>query len=504
VLTQQRHDPDILEVIADLSNDEVFTPPRVANAVLDLLPQEVWSDPSLRWLDPGCKTGVFLREITKRLYSGLAEAIPDEQQRLEHILRNMVFGIAITELTALMSRRTLYCSKDASGPHSVVTMPTVSGNVWFDRVEHAYTEGRCSECGASEAQMERENRENYAYAFIHATGREAVREDMTMKFDVIVGNPPYQMTGGGGGTNDTPIYNDFFDMAKALNPRYITMIMPARWLAGGRGLDTFRAEMLGDKRIRHLVDYPNAGDLFPGVEIKGGVCYLQWDRDNPGSCAVTRVMGEVKLGPTPRDLSEFDVFVRDSRALSILHKVLSKKQPNVEAMVSGDTPFGLATNFSKTAKRASASTITIHAVQSGRRVEALVKREDVPRGLGMIDAWKVLVPEAYGAGETLPHQILGQPIVAAPPSCCTQSYLVVQPFGSEAEANSFVSYLRTRFFRFLVSQRKISQHAFRSTYAWVPQQSWDKEWTDAKLYDAYEITAEEQAFIETAVREMPA
>ncbi len=504
MLLQSKSQPDILEVMADLSNDEVFTPPKVANAVLDLLPERVWHDPTLRWLDPGCKTGVFLREVTKRLITGLEEAIPDEQKRLDHILRNMVFGAAVTELTALMSRRTVYCSKDAAGPNSTVTMPRASGNIWFERVEHLFVNGRCSECGAQEEQIERENRENYAYAFIHEDGLDKLEKEIGMKFDVIVGNPPYQMTGGGGGTNDTPIYNDFFDTAKALNPQFITMIMPARWLAGGRGLDSFRATMLNDKRIRHLVDYPNAGDLFPGVEIKGGVCYLQWERDNPGDCAVTRVLGDVRIGPTTRDLAEFDIFVRDSRALSILHKVLAKRQPSVESMVSGDTPFGLATNFSKSVKKATASTITIHAVQSAKRVEAFVKRDEVPRGLGMIDVWKVLVPEAYGAGETLPHQILGQPIVAAPPSCCTQSYLVVSPFESEAEAASFVSYLRTRFFRFLVSQRKISQHAFKSTYTWVPQQSWDRTWTDAELYEMYDITKDEQAFIDTVVKEMPA
>lgn len=206
--------PDILEVIANLSNDAVFTPPRVANAVLDLLPPDVWADPSLRWLDPGAKTGVFPREIAKRLMVGLAQVMPDEKSRLEHILKNMVFAIATEELTGMMTRRSLYCSKDAKGTSSVVRMKTASGNVWRERVEHLYNEkGTCDECKGARAELEIAGRDNKAYGFIHADGRAQIAKEVDMRFDVIVGNPPYQMTGGGGGTNDTPLYNVFVDEA---------------------------------------------------------------------------------------------------------------------------------------------------------------------------------------------------------------------------------------------------------------------------------------------------
>jgi site-specific DNA-methyltransferase (adenine-specific) len=271
----QARTPDILEVIADLSSDEVFTPPRFANALLDLLPDELWSDPALRWLDPGAKTGVFLREVTKRLMVGLEETFPDPQERLEHILRNQVFGVAITQLTAWISRRTLYCSKDATADHIPVTLGSPSGNIWFQRIEHSYDpNGRCAECNASRDRMESDGNDNHSYGFIHVNGREALAEEFDMQFDVIVGNPPYQMTGGGGGTNDTPLYNLFVEQAKALNPRYITMIIPSRWMAGGRGLDSFRADMLGDRRIRTLVDFPNSAEVFPAVDIKSGISYF--------------------------------------------------------------------------------------------------------------------------------------------------------------------------------------------------------------------------------------
>lgn len=294
---------DILEVIADLSNDEVFTPPVVVRSVLDLLPGEVWTNAELRWLDPGCKTGVFLREITRRLMAGLTHAISDEALRLEHILKNQVFGIAITELTSLMSRRSLYLSKDAMSDQSIVDMPTSAGNVWLGSVEHTYKNGRCAECGASQEQMEKPGQDNYAYGFIHADGQMQIAKEFDMKFDVIVGNPPYQM-GSDGGTRTMPIYNLFVDQARALGPRFISMIIPSRWMAGGLGLDEFRASMLGDNRIRRLVDYPNSAELFPTVDIKSGICYFLWDRENRGPCAVTTVRTSQVAGPNERTLNE--------------------------------------------------------------------------------------------------------------------------------------------------------------------------------------------------------
>lgn len=495
--------PDILEVISDLSNDEVFTPPAVANAMLDLLPAEVWTDPTLRWLDPGAKTGVFPREITRRLLDGLAKEIPDEDERLRHILTNMVFGIAITELTAQISRRSVYCSKDASSQHSVVKMSTGAGNIWFNRVEHSYTNGRCRECGASEEQMEKVNRDNHAYAFIHKTGREAVEGDMSMKFDVIVGNPPYQMTGGGGGTNDTPLYHYFVQQAKALNPSHIVMVTPSRWLAGGRGLGPFRAEMLADKQLRTLVDFPNSNEIFPGRDIKSGVAYFHWQAGTKGECDVT-VIREDDRETQKRSLDEFDVFVRDEKAVTILRKVLAYKEESVIDIMSGDTPFGLATNFDGYHLKESEGDVKLHAIRK-QRLEAWMPRDLVPRGHNLIGGWKVLVPKAGSdGGQKIPDVVLGRPLVAGPNSCCTQSYLVAGPFSTKKAATSFDSYTRTRFFRFLVSLRKITQDALRSTYTWVPQQSWDKTWTDAELYKKYDITAGEQAYIESMVKEMPA
>lgn len=501
--------PDILEVIADLSNDEVRTPPWVANAILDLLPEHVWSDPNLRWLDPGSKTGVFPREIAKRLMVGLKDKIPDDQERLEHILKNQVFAVAITELTALMSRRTIYCSKRADSEFSTVRFDRPSGNVWLDRVEHTYAKGKCRECRAPEATMEKPGRDNHAYAFIHADGREKLAKEYEMRFDVIVGNPPYQMEGGGGGTNDMPLYNLFVDQARALNPRYIAMITPSRWMAGGRDLDDFRKRMLGDRRVRALIDFENAKDLFPSVGIHGGVCYFLWDRDNPGMCATTYQRNGATIGPAHRKLDEFDTLVRDPRALGILRKVLSRDDRSFTDLVSGDTPFGLATNFREYAQGVDPGKdeLRLYANVGTKRVVGSLPRATITKNDHLIDSWKLLIPVA-GSGRERERNgvdlVLGPRIVAGPGSVCTQTYLVAGPFESEAETWSVDSYVRTRFARFLLSLRKPAQHVFSNMYRWVPQQTWDREWRDEDLYAMYDITEEEQSYIAALIREMPA
>ena len=500
--------PDILEVIANLSNDAVFTPPRVVNAVIDLLPAEVWTDPTLRWLDPGAKTGVFPREITKRLMVGLASAIPDEDARLRHILTEMVFAIATEEITGMMSRRSLYCSKDASSEFSAVRFVAPNGNVWHGRVEHQFSDrGTCDECGGTR-NLETGRTSNKAYALIHADGRRKIEKEMNMKFDVIVGNPPYQMDSDAEGKNVSPLYDAFVLAAIKLSPRYLAMIIPSRWMAGGRGLEEFREAMLNDIRIRNLVDYPNAGELFPGVEIKGGVCYFLWDRDHPGLCATSIRRDGVVVGPIERGLNEFGTFVRDPRAVPILEKVLASGEAPLADLVSTRDPFGptLSSNFTGYRKndKKQAGDLKLHMVIGGHRVVKWVDPGKVTRNHSLIRHWKVFVPKAYGASESIPHQVIGQSEIGVPNSVCSPTYLVIGPLPSKEAAESIESYLRTRFARFLISLSKISQNSTQKNYAWVPQQTWDRSWTDAELYEKYGITPDEQAYIESMVKEMAA
>lgn len=516
--TLKGRNPDVLSCIANLSNDEVFTPPEFANRMLDTLEQawaasnggaSIWADKTVTFLDPFTKSGVFLREIAKRLIVELEAEFPDLQERVDHILTKQVFGIGITQITALLARRSVYCSKHAMGEHSVAkSLTSDDGNIWFERTEHTWVSNKCRYCGAPRELFDRGGDvENYAYAFLHTDDIKARIAELfgaEMQFDVIIGNPPYQMAGGAGGSSDSSIYHLFAQQAFKLEPRFVSMVIPSRWMAGGRGLDEFRAAMLNSGQIRNLTDFVDSGAAFPGVQIKGGICFFLWNRDDIGPCNVIRMADGVEHVQASRTLGEFDVFIRDERALSILRKVRTQGEAGILDLISGDTPFGIATNFDGWSERQSKKKIPLHLINKNRRMVGFIEREIIRKNTDLLDAWKVFVPKAYGAGESYPHQILGKEIIAPPPSACTQTYLCISPFKSEEEALSFASYYRTRFFRFLVSVRKITQDALRSTYTWVPQQTWDQNWNDDALYQKYGITNDEIAYINSMIRPMDA
>lgn len=500
MLNRLEYNPDVLSCLANLSSDEVFTPPALANRMLDLLPDSLWRDPAAKFLDPAVKSGVFLREIARRLMTGLAEAIPDEQARRNHIFGKQIYGLAITELTALLARRSVYCSKHANGKYSVAEgFRDEQGNIQFERIEHEWKSGKCVYCGANEKGYDRGAAlETHAYSFIHMINPEEV---LGMKFDVIIGNPPYQL-GSDGGTRDVPIYNHFVEQAKKLNPRYLSMIIPSRWMASGLGLSEFRQTMLNDRHIRKLVDYPVASEVFSGVEIKGGVCYFLWERDMEGDCAVTTIRGDEVIGPVDRKLDEYDILVRDSRALNILRKVQNKNEPSITEILSVDKEFGWTSNFTGFHEEQNKGDVALYFIRRGKRGNGWISRDEIIKSSNLVDTWKVLIPQAGSdGGQKLPDLVLGKPMIVSSPSVCTQSFLFFYVQSAE-EARSIDSYLRTRFFRFLVSLRKITQHATRSTYTWVPQQKWDRNWTENELYQKYDITKDEIAFIETMISPM--
>lgn len=505
------HNPDVLTCIANLSNDEVFTPPAFANRMLDTLTEawaadhqgaNLWADKTVRFLDPCTKSGVFLREITQRLVKGLADEIPDLQARVNHILTQQVFGIGITRITSLLARRSVYCSKHANGEHSIAKgFSSDAGNIWFERVEHTWASGKCTYCGASQQTLDRgEGLETHAYAFIHTKNIKTRIVELfgeNMQFDVIIGNPPYQLSDGGYGTSAMPIYNKFVEQAKTLDPRYLTMVIPSRWFGGGKGLSEFRMTMLGDKHIRKLVDYENARDAFPSIDLAGGVCYFLWERDSEGLCEVTNIVGDTSPAVAERSLDEFPTFVRHSAAVPIIRNILANRESRMSEQVSARKPFGIPTNV----RPEKLGDLTLR----WEKGEGPYPRSKVEVGIELINKWKVITSyvgydHAGNPGKDGRRRVLSKIDILPPETICTETYLVIGAYQTKQEAMNLVTYMKTRFFRFLVAQFMYSHHLTKSAYSFVPILDVNEEWTDEKLVKRYGLTADEVTFIESKIR----
>jgi len=506
---QNNYNPDVLSCLANLSSDEVFTPPKLANEILDLLPEEIWKDKNATFLDPVSKSGVFLREIAKRLLEGLQDEIPDLQKRIAHIYTKQIFGIGITELTALLSRRSLYCSKDANGKYSIADVFNDNqGNIFFDNTKHDWKNGRCSYCGASQSEYEREQGlETHAYQFIHNNLNDKIKN---MKFDVIIGNPPYQLGDGGGmGSSAMPIYQKFVEQAKKLNPRFLVMIIPSRWFSGGRGLDEFRSNMLDDDRIRVIHDYLNASDCFPGVEIKGGVNYFLWNRDHRGKCKIF-THDEGRILESERNLleEETSTFIRHNQAIPILRKVQSHRDKSFSDIISANDPFGFDVRVDNSYKRIKpdfklkASTNSVLFYYNGWRKDGIgyIDKSRVKKNTAWINKYKILIPKAWGIGNMRTDWL--NPFLVSPNSCCTETYLVIGPFDSKKNAENVISYTQTKFFHMMLSLIKITQNTMKNAYSLIPMQDFSEPWTDEKLYKKYKFTKGEIEFIESMIRPM--
>ena len=505
-LLESFYTPDILTCLANLSNDEVFTPPEVANAMLDLLPGELFSSPDVTFLDPACKSGIFLREAAKRLLKGLEKEIPDLQQRLDHIFKKQLFGIALTRLTSLLSRRTVYCSKFPNEKYSLCQFDTEQGNIQYKRLPHKWKDGQCEYCGAPQSEYKRgRDLESYAYNFIHVKDIKKIQKEFPMKFDVIIGNPPYQLSTGGAGKQAKPLYNLFVEQAKKLNPRYLTMIIPSRWFSGGMGLDEFRNNMIKDEHISHIVDYTNAKECFPQNSISGGVCYFLWDREASGNCQFTNIMNG-KETTLSRKLNEFPVLVRYNDAVSIIHKIRTQKENTLDSITSPLMPYGLSTDYRGTAQPTTRNDLILHASNG----ITYIKPSEVTKGLDSINSYKILISKtsAEHAGEPGrdgKFKVLTSSLkVIGPKEVCTHSYFIIGNTTNKDEAENIRKYLTTKFVRFLILISLSSINLSKLVFSFVPLQDFSKAWTDEELYKKYDLTDEEIGFIESTIKPMDA
>lgn len=509
--------PDILETIANLSNDEVFTPPKLANDILDLLPKEIWKDSTVTFLDPAVKTGIFLREIARRLIEGLADEIPDLQKRVNHILTKQVFGLAITELTSLMARRTVYCAMEANSPHSVCTEFTDAiGNIKFPDTKHSWNKktGRCDACGASQDSYDRgESRESYAYPFIHNFNIKEIFGDM--KFDVIIGNPPYQLNTGGGVAQATPIYHKFVEKAVSMNPRYITMIIPSRWMKGGMGLKDFREKMISDKQIKNIVDYQVSGDIFPSVSIDGGICYFLRDRQHNGEVQYkyTDINGVETESLRLLKTNFYNKIIRDSRQLKIIEKVLSEAGGKTfNLMVAPKEYFGLKTFVFNQPERYpllnlrdtknSDKDLMVYGITGiaggSKRTIKYIDFKSITNGVSSIKKYKIFFGKAFDAKSTIPPNL----IKGGPDTLCTETFLKIGDFNTEKEMENCITYMNTKFFRALFHFNRSSFISSGETFSLIPLQDFSKPWTDEELYKKYGLTEEEIAYIEDNIAPM--
>lgn len=468
--------------------------------MLDMLPEELWHDSSATFLDPACKSGVFLREIAKRLIEGLKEEIPDLQKRIDHIFHKQLYGIAITELTSLLSRRSVYCSKYPNSKYSITLFEDTSGNIRYKRIPHRWQNGKCLFCGASKSEYERgDELETHAYEWIHTIKPEEI---FKMKFDVIIGNPPYQLSDGGNGVSAAPIFQHFVEQAIKLKPRYLSMIIPARWYAGGKGLNEFRELMLNDAHVRKLVDYESSKDCFDTVNIAGGICYFLWDRDHAGQCEITNWSNDNPV-VMERRLNEFPILIRSNLAVSIVHKVLNVS-PDVQSNHAYPrNPFGFATNYRGRSEQKPGDIELLTSVGF-----CYVSRKEVTKNTDIIDSYKVLIGRLVPSNGELDvnpkdgYKVITDTRIIGPGQINTETYLDIGVFDTEREALNFDKYLKSKLPRFLLRQAISSLNVTRECFRFVPYLDFKEEWTDQKLYKTYGLTDEEISFVEYTIRPM--
>jgi len=442
------------------------------------------------------------------------ESVDDAEKRLwKSVISENIFVVCRTKMAAAITRRTLLGFDEKT--HANIC-------VFENLLEYA------KEPSSLRIVLSRWFRSPFAYGYptLPWTPNNSYNPKFKemLNFNAIVGNPPYQKMDGGAQASATPVYQHFVRLAKELAPDYFSLIVPARWYAGGKGLDDFRKEMLDDKRIQKLFDYIDPKTCFENVDIKGGVCYFLWNKNYHGKCEIHSHTFEGTRKESRRFLREEgfgDIFIRDERMISILKKIVAEDGKNYRRfsdLVSARKPYLFGTNFFDVSEKLKDEQVSEHrkretdykvfglfkTKRTVRYVPAdyfLDKKEEpiLPRREGA-DKFKIFVPCNYGCGEV--GEVPATPVLATPGEICTETFLQISPCDTEEERDNVFSYLKTKFFRLLVGIRKQNQHGTQDVYSFVPVQDFSKPWTDAELYEKYALTKSEIEFIEKMIRPM--
>lgn len=460
---------DIFDYIPPQKTNQIFTPRKVVNMMVNMLEEAnpgLFSDYNTKFFDPYVKSGLYIAEIVRRLYNGLKDQIPNSKERIKWILENQVYALAPSNIIYNIVKNFIYPDDVEISTKNLVELDLAE---FLDEAD-------------------------WQHRITEAFGGE------DLKFDVIIGNPPYQEMDGGAKASAGPLYHKFIENAKGLNPRLLSFIIPARWFSGGKGLDSFRDTMLKDTKIRELHDYFDATDCFPNIDISGGVCYFLRDRDYDGHCRVTSYRDGLQNTMTrPLAHNGIEAFVRFNEAIGILEKVqqLDRGNSNFATSISSRKPFGLPTNVS-VKKSGGPEDVRIYAYPNN----GFIAKTDVSKNSELIDRIKVLISYVYGERGSFPYLVIGKPFIAEKSTICSETYIIVRVCDSIVQARNVISYMSTKFFRFLVLLNKNTQHATSKVYSLVPDQDFSQPWTDEKLYNKYGLTDEEIQFIESMVRPM--
>ena len=458
----------------DDAHKEVLDIPRFVNR--GDVTADTMANPSARILELNAKTGLYSLYVAYSIYKTRISRYRHKDRDLERriwqqVLRENVYIVCKTKMSRHIACRTL---AGFTGAHVNVHS--------FDDLINQITEK--------------------VPQFIKRASRPSTygsnQPNELMKFNAIVGNPPYQVMDGGNKSSAVPVYHEFVRIGKKMQPQYLSLIMPARWYSGGRNLDEFRTEMLNDKRISKLVDFEDSTDCFDGVDIAGGLCYFRWASDYNGDCEFVR-MSKGGAAASRRDLSAHETFMRNEIAVSIIDRIAAREKRFFSSIVSSQKPFGLRTYVKPT----ESGDLTLR-YNGGKGAFA---RDKVTSAHEWVDKWKVITSyltydHAGRANNEGKKRILSTTEILSPKEICTETYLVVAVSETEEEITNIYNYLKTKFVRFLIGQVATTQHLSKQSFAWVPILDFTKPWSDMELYIKYELTPEEVAYIESTIKEM--